>query len=54
MDCYSLYYGTFDFIVNPDGEFVFLELNPKGQYLWLEESTKQPITMTLAKYLSKI
>lgn len=32
----NLVFGCFDFIVTPDGEHVFLELNPMGQFLFLE------------------
>lgn len=30
--------GCFDFIVTPEGEHVFLEVNPAGQFLWIEEA----------------
>lgn len=30
--------GCFDFIVNDAGEFVFLEVNPQGQFLWIDEA----------------
>lgn len=33
---YGLNFGCFDFIVTPDSKIVFLELNPNGQFLWLE------------------
>lgn len=29
--------GCFDFSVTPDGEYVFLEVNENGQFLWVEE-----------------
>lgn len=29
--------GSFDFICKPDGEYVFLELNPAGQFLFIEQ-----------------
>lgn len=32
-----LNFGCFDFIVRPDGKYVFLECNPNGQWLWIEE-----------------
>ena len=32
-----LNFGCFDFIVRPDGEYVFLECNSNGQWLWIEE-----------------
>lgn len=43
----GLVYGAIDFIVSPEGEYVFLENNPAGQYLWLEEATGVPITDAL-------
>lgn len=30
-------HGSFDLIQTPDGEYVFLEMNEMGQFLWLEE-----------------
>ena len=38
-------------IVTPDGEYIFLEINPAGQWLWIEELTKLPITEALADLL---
>lgn len=32
-----LNFGCFDFIVEPGGEYVFLECNPNGQWRWIEE-----------------
>ena len=37
MHALGLVHGSFDIIVRPDGEFVFLEVNEAGQCLWLEE-----------------
>ncbi len=34
----DLRFGCFDFIVTPQGEWVFLEINQMGQFLWIEES----------------
>ena len=47
-----LNFGCFDFIVTPDDEYVFLECNPNGQWLWIELATGQPISETIAKWLS--
>ena len=33
----GLRYGAFDFIRAPSGDLVFLELNPTGEWAWLEE-----------------
>lgn len=52
MQAFGLVYGAFDFIVTPDGRYVFLEINPAGQYMWVEVKTRLPITMALADVLS--
>lgn len=33
----GLSYGAFDFVITPDGDHVFLEVNESGQFLFLEE-----------------
>lgn len=49
----QLAYGAFDFIVTPEGQWVFLEVNPGGQYGWLEDVTSVPLTATLADFLAQ-
>ena len=53
MDRYGLVFGTFDFIVRPDGHWVFLELNPNGQWAWTEHAAGLPISIALADLLEK-
>jgi glutathione synthase/RimK-type ligase-like ATP-grasp enzyme len=53
MKAFDLIYGAFDFIVTPDGRYVFLEVNPSGQYMWVECATGLEITMALADALSE-
>lgn len=50
----GLKFGAFDFIEKPDGEIVFLECNPNGQYGWLEEELGLPISEAVASELIKI
>jgi glutathione synthase/RimK-type ligase-like ATP-grasp enzyme len=52
MQVFGLVYGAFDFIVTPDGRHVFLEVNPGGQYMWVETTTGLSITMAIADVLS--
>lgn len=47
----GLNYGAMDFCVDQGGEYIFLEVNPAGQYLWLEERTQQPMSQELASLL---
>ncbi|MGJ5138102.1 ATP-grasp domain-containing protein [Bradyrhizobium oligotrophicum] len=43
LDRLLLDYGCFDLRETPTGEFVFFEVNPSGQFLWLEIWTGQPL-----------
>lgn len=40
----GLCYGAIDLVLTPDGRYVFLEINPAGQYLWIEDVTRLPIS----------
>ena len=51
LDTLKLTYGCIDMIVTPDDEYVFLELNPNGQYGWIEGLTGLPITENIARML---
>ena len=51
MGALGLVYGAIDMRLTPDGEYVFLEVNPAGQWLFIEERTGQPITAALAEHL---
>lgn len=52
MRRWHLSYGAIDMIVTPKGEYVFLEINPGGQWLWIEEMTGMPISQALAELLA--
>jgi hypothetical protein len=47
----GLCYGAIDMVVTPDGRYVFLEINPNGQYLWIEEETGLPISDAICDLL---
>ena len=47
----GLCFGSLDFIVTPEGEHVFLEVNPVGQFGWIAEQTGLPIYERLADLL---
>lgn len=48
----GLSYGAYDLIVTHDGEAVFLEVNPAGQWLWIEERLGYPISASIARLLA--
>ena len=47
----GLVYGAVDLRRRPDGEYVFLEINPAGQFLYIELETGQPIAAAMATAL---
>ncbi|GHJ39168.1 ATP-grasp ribosomal peptide maturase [Streptomyces sp. TS71-3] len=44
----GLSYGAADFIVSPDGRWTFLEVNPCGQWDWIQGATGLPIAEAIA------
>jgi glutathione synthase/RimK-type ligase-like ATP-grasp enzyme len=48
----GLEYGAIDLRLTPDGRYVFLEINPAGQFLWVEMATGYKIADTLAAHLA--
>lgn len=52
MKLSGLHYGAFDFLAHPDGHLVVLEVNPEGNYSWIEEETTLPITSSIAEFLT--
>ena len=47
----NLHYGAYDFIISPEGEWHFLECNPVGQFLWMENKLGQKISTAIAEDL---
>jgi MvdD pre-ATP grasp domain/RimK-like ATP-grasp domain len=47
----GLLFSAIDLVVRPDGEAVFLEMNPNGQWGWVEELTGLPIARAIADLL---
>jgi hypothetical protein len=39
----GLVFGCIDMIVTPDSRYVFLEINPNGQWYWIEQLTGMPL-----------
>ena len=51
MDRLELNFAAIDLIETPDGEHVFLEVNPNGQWLWLDDMLKLGISQAVADWL---
>jgi len=45
-------FGCFDFIIDTNDDYYFLECNPNGQWMWIEEDTGMPISKAIADFLS--
>ena len=48
----GIVFGCFDFIVTPDNEYVFLEVNEMGQFLWVEQILSEvPMLDAFSRFL---
>lgn len=53
MAHFGIVYGGVDFRRTPDGEYVFLEVNPAGEFLFCEYGAGLPITDAVAGWLAQ-
>jgi len=52
MKYFGLNYGAIDMIVTPDERYIFLEINPVGEFFWLELYPPYfPISQAIAEVL---
>lgn len=49
---FKLNFGAIDMIVTPDNDYVFLEINPNGQWAWIEEMTGLPLAQAMITLLT--
>jgi hypothetical protein len=47
----GLLFGCVDMIVHSYGSYVFLELNPNGQWFWMQECTGLPLLQEFTNLL---
>lgn len=52
MELCGIYFGALDFIVSPNGEWYFLEINTMGQWRWIEDLTDLKISDSIVKFLT--
>ncbi|MGK9118318.1 hypothetical protein [Olivibacter jilunii] len=48
---FGMIYSAIDLILTPEGEYIFLEINPVGEWVWLEKELDIDISDTLIKEL---
>ncbi len=49
----DLSFGTIDLVETPEGDYVFLEVNPSGQWLWLDDKLDLGISDAVASWLAE-
>jgi glutathione synthase/RimK-type ligase-like ATP-grasp enzyme len=54
MRALGLQFGALDFVLTPSGDYVFLEVNPSGQWLWLDDRLGFGITDAIAAWLRHV
>jgi glutathione synthase/RimK-type ligase-like ATP-grasp enzyme len=52
MRSLRLTFGAIDLIQTPNGDYVFLEVNPNGQWLWLDDTLGLGISDAIADWLT--
>ncbi|MEU3896638.1 MvdC/MvdD family ATP grasp protein [Streptomyces sp. NPDC045251] len=50
---FGLVFGAFDFAIDREGRWWFLECNPSGQWYWLEHETGLPMLAAMADLLER-
>lgn len=50
---FNLRFGAFDFIVDRQNVWYFLEVNPNGQWLWIEHRAGWPLSAAIADELTR-
>lgn len=53
MDILGVNFSAMDFILSSGGEYCFLEMNPNGQWAWIQDVTGLPMRECLADLLNK-
>lgn len=53
MDSLGLTFGAVDMVQTPDDGYVFLEVNPSGQWLWLDDMLGLGISDAVAEWLGE-
>lgn len=47
----NIKFGAIDIIKTPNGDYIFLEINPNGQWAWIEMQTGQKMSDEIIKFL---
>ena len=53
MKVFGLEYGSLDFIIDKNSKLIFLEVNPTGDWAYIEDTTGMPITEVISNLIIK-
>lgn len=51
---YGLQFAAIDLVLTPDNQYYFLEINPNGQWAWIQQKTGLPLTEKLVDLLTGV
>lgn len=51
---YGLQFAAIDLVLTPDNQYYFLEINPNGQWAWIQQKTGLPLTEKLVDLLAGV
>lgn len=51
LNRFGLGFGAIDLVLNSKGELIFLEINPNGEWVWIEDQLGFPISFHIAAWL---
>ena len=54
LDEFGLNFGAFDIIRDEDDTLYFIELNPNGQWYWIEIITKMPMVRAMVELIEDL
>lgn len=54
LESSGLHYAAFDFVIRPDGKWIFLECNAAGQWGWLAEQCDLPVAAAIVDELTAV
>ncbi len=52
VSCLGLVFGAIDLALTTDGRYIFFEINPNGEWVWIEDQLGFPISDSIAAWLN--
>ena len=52
VSCLGLAFGAIDLVLDQSGQLQFLEINPNGEWMWIEDLAGFPVSKSIARFLT--